>query len=310
MLGLLIPISGVLAIGQMTEPIIVDNAMRGQQIIKTLNLYSSADTEKEFGLIAEGQIKDWTKFYTISDKNFENPINSILIPFDIYVNVIAVFTVPADIPNDTYIGEVSITSEPPKTESDGSSANVTQKVGRPVKISVTDEQIIAATVSVIPQSYDINPGDPLSIRLIFYNAGNIEIKPDIQVRIRDIEQTKILYNTIFPYPDSEPAIKSLARYEIPAISVPTSGLANARYWADITIKVGSQEVAQKAFRFRVGRSGIVLGASFENIKGILDKYPMAINGTFIALACIFCGVVINFMTRQQRLASNSKKGKK
>ncbi len=256
---LLIPISRALAIGQMTQPIVVNNAVKGQVIIETLKLFGEAQEDKEYGVIAEGDIKDWVQFFAIGDR--EKPIKSINIPKGKNIDVEAHITVSSSAANGTYTGTLSIVSSAGKNENtDGSSVMIGQKVGREVKITITDKEIIDMEVGVIPVSYQIDSGSPLKIRFQYYNKGNIDIKPEVRVQFKDIDQTKVLLTSVFPYPESEASIKPLERKEIPMIEVPMS-FSDGRYWAFVSIMEKGESRFENKFRFQIG-GGKILGEGF------------------------------------------------
>src|SRR3989344_5342692 len=265
--GILILPSFAFAIGQMTQPIVVKNAAKGQVIIETLKLYGEALTDKEFSLIAEGDIKDWVKFYALGDR--ETPITSINIPKGKNADIDAVITVSSSAANGTYAGTLSLVSSAPKSENtNDSGVSIGQKVGRAVTITVTDKEIIAMEVGVIPVSYQINSQSPLAIRFQYYNKGNIDIKPEVRVQFKDIDQTKVLLTSVFPYPDGEEAIKPLERKEIPTIEVPTN-FPEGRYWAFVSIWEKGESRFDNEFRFQIG-GGKVLGDGFaENSSNII-----------------------------------------
>src|SRR3989344_4170199 len=262
--GILILPSFAFAIGQMTQPIVVKNAAKGQVIIETLKLYGEALTDKEFSLIAEGDIKDWVKFYALGDR--ETPITSINIPKGKNADIDAVITVSSSAANGTYAGTLSLVSSAPKSENtNDSGVSIGQKVGRAVTITVTDKEIIAMEVGVIPVSYQINSQSPLAIRFQYYNKGNIDIKPEVRVQFKDIDQTKVLLTSVFPYPESEAAIKPLERKEIPTVEVPMS-FSDGRYWAFVSIWEQGEQRFESKFRFQIG-GGSVLGSTFSAITG-------------------------------------------
>lgn len=284
--GVIILPSFAFAIGQMTQPIIVKNAAKGQVIRETLKLYGEALVDKEYSIIAEGDIKNWVKFYAIGDKN--NPITSINIPKGKNVDVEAVITVSSSAANGTYSGELSIVSSAPKNENTNeSNVSVGQKIGREVKITVTDKEIIDMEVGVIPVSYQIDSGSPLKIRFQYYNKGNIDIEPEVRVQFKDIDQTKVLFTTTFPYPEGESAIKPLERKEIPQIEVPMS-FSDGRYWAFVSILVNNKSYFENKFRFQIGGEGNVLGSTFAGITGGFNIWYVIIP----LVVLVFIGIAI------------------
>jgi len=260
--GIIILPSFVFAIGQMTQTIVVNNAIKGQVIRETLKVYGEANNDKEYGLMSEGDIKDWVQFYAMGDKN--NPITSILIPKGQSVDVNAVITVSPSAANGIYTGSLSINSIISNNENTNeSSINVGQKIGREVRITVTDKEIIDMEVGVIPVDYQINLGSPLQIRFQYFNKGNIDIRPEVRVQFKDIDQTKVLFTTVFPYPESEEAIKPLERKEIPMIEVPLN-FSNGKYWAFVSIWEQGEQRFESKFRFQIG-GGSILGSTFTAI---------------------------------------------
>src|SRR3989338_9923059 len=264
---LLIPISRALAIGQMTQPIVINNAIKGQVIIEKLKLFGESKEDKEYSLIAEGDIKNWVQFYAIGDR--ANPIKSINIPKGKNIDVEAFITVSPSAANGVYTGTLSIVSSAGKDEStEGSNVMIGQKIAREVKITVTDKELIDLEVGIIPVSYQIDSGSPLKIRFQYYNKGNIDIKPEVRVQFKDIDQTKVLLTSVFPYPDGEEAIKPLERKEIPTIEVPTN-FPEGRYWAFVSIWEKGESRFDNEFRFQIG-GGKVLGDGFaENSSNII-----------------------------------------
>lgn len=284
LVGIIILPAFAFAIGQMTQPIVVGNAIKGQVIMQTLKLYGEAQTDKEYGLIAEGDIKNWVKFYDIGDRN--NPITSITIPKGKSIDVEAVITVSSSAANGKYSGILSIVSSAPKNDtSDGSSVSVGQKIGRQVNITVIDKEIIDMEVGIIPVSYLIDSGSPLKIRFQYFNKGNIDITPEVRVKFQDIDRTKVLLTSVFPYPENEAAIKPLERKEISAIEVPTN-FSDGRYWADVTIWENDKLQFENEFRFQIG-SGSVLGSAFSAISGGFNIWYV-----IIPLAVIMILVVV------------------
>ena len=275
---LLLPVGAALALGQMVAPIVFDQAVRGQEIVETLILLSSDAEDKFFGLISEGDVAGWVKFYNVNDKKFENPIEKVLIPAKGQGNAVAVITVPDDTPNGKYAGFLTVASIPEDAEeADETMATVMQKVPREVFIKVTDQEIVDFTVSIIPDKYDIEKNESLPVRFIFQNNGNVKISPQIQVKIKELEGDKIFSNAIFPYPDGEPPVKPGDYYEIPKLEIPTTNVGNGRYWMQFSFIVNGEVVKEGAFRFTVGRSGKILGAVFSGFSnGILSRVGLII----------------------------------
>ena len=172
----------VFAIGQITEPIIIKDVLRGQEALTTITLLNSEQKEVKYGLRAEGQIADWAVFFSADDTNFENPITEIKMPADQYTNVNVRFKIPDDTPNGEYAGELLVfLASNRELKSEETSVNVSQQIGRDVTITVTDKEIVKLQASFIPLTYDVQQGKPLKIRVLYDNQGNVAVKPDFQL---------------------------------------------------------------------------------------------------------------------------------
>ena len=262
--------SAVLALGQMTEPILIENAMRGESYEQEIFIVNNEDNVAKIDLVVEGDIAEWTKFYAVGD--FENIIDSTMLQALKSGKVMAIFSVPEDAANGEYKGVVGVVRKPGETasgEEDGSNTSVSQRIDREVTIIIGGEEKVALAVSVIPNTYDLKTGENLSIRLIYDNQGNVALKPQVDLKIKN-DDGQTVYSAIYPYVDGEPAVRSLAQYEVPALEIPTASLAKGRYNAELEFLHNSQVVFEKSFRFSVGGGGVLgISTGFNNYIWIL-----------------------------------------
>jgi len=243
--GLSLP-ARILAIGQLTKPIIIENGLRGQEIEQTLTILNTEDKEVTVGLLAENDIKDWTAFYDPGNK--EEPILNIIAPANSTKEVLAVIKVPNDSPNGEYNGFLSIIQEADSEAiSTTTMATVRQKVARTFKIVVTDQEDVNIKASIIPEKYDLLSSEPLKIRVIYDNQGNIAVKPQIQVKIS--QSDKIYTNLIFPYPEDEEAVKPLQRHETAAIEIPVDQLEFGKAQAQIAVLYNNKTLQEENITF-------------------------------------------------------------
>ncbi len=240
------------AIGQITEPILIKSAMRGQSATAILTILNSEDKEIKVDLKAEGQIASWASFYDINDIKMANPISQLLLPIKAYKDAAVKFEIPKDAPNGVYTGVVAVATVPETNISTTeSSSNVSQRIDREVSITVSDKEIIALNVSVIPSSYDLTEKETLKIRIIYDNQGNVAIKPDAQLKISRDGQP--IYNAIFPYPENEEVVRPQQIKELSApIEWSTAGQPSGKYQAEVKILVNGQIAKENSFRFSVG----------------------------------------------------------
>lgn len=276
------------AIGQITEPIEIKDAIRGQEIVSKITLLNSEKTESLIGIVAEGQIADWTVFYNKEDKEYQTPIAEINIPAGAYLDVAVLFRVPADIANGQYTGKISVVYNPTQSSTtDESSSTVAQKISRAVKITVSDQEVIALNVSVIPEKFDYAPGEAIKVRIIYDNQSNIVLTPSVQVKIKQDEKT--VYNVIYPYPEGEPAVRSMSLHEIPALTVLTDSLKAGDYLAELTFLRGENNIAAKNFSFSVATgNGLDKGAIISYLKNNLAQ----VAGGLVILVAIIVIIII------------------
>lgn len=249
--GLFLP-KIVFGIGQLTKPIVIEDALRGQEIIDTLRLSNSEEEEVVFGLMADGDIFDWVSFYLPEDENYENPITEFNIPPGPFFSVKVKFSIPEDIPNGDYAGRIYVFYAP-TSESEGSnlSMNVAQRIGRNVSIAVTDEEVIKFDTSFIPVHYQVDADHPMEIKIVHNNSGNVSIKPSIKLKIT--RKDKVIFSVIFPYPEEESPIKPGERKIMPDnIKWETRGQEEGNYRADLYAMAGEEVMDSDKFGFVIG----------------------------------------------------------
>jgi uncharacterized membrane protein len=256
------------AIGQISEPIVIKSAMRGQSATAVLTILNSESKEIKVDLKAEGQIANWTSFYEISDKKMTNPVTQISLPIKAYKDAAVKFEIPQDAPNGVYTGLIGVATVAETSGSETESkSNVSQRIDRQVSITVSDKEVIALNVSVIPSSYDLAAGDPLKIRIIYDNQGNVAVKPDAQLKISRDGQS--IYNVIFPYPENAEAVRPGQIKELPApIEWTTTSQANGQYRAEIKILVNDQTAKEEGFGFSLGMIKISAGGLLAAVTSI------------------------------------------
>lgn len=255
-LSFLFPLS-VLGIGQLTEPILLENVLRGQEITEPVYLFNTEDKEAVFVLAAEGEIAGWASFYSLEDENLENPLEKIKIPGRESIKVLVKFVIPQDIPNGEYAGFVSVASEAADEggKREGLTTLVREKVGREVLITVTDQEIINFETTIIPEKYGLKKGEPLKIKAIYDNRGNIAIRPNLQLKILKGEQT--VFKAIFPYPEDETAVRPFERRTLPAlVEWSSAGQARGSYRAEVKVLLNDQVYHEEDFQFSVGLVGL------------------------------------------------------
>lgn len=241
----------VYAIGQMTKPIIVDNALRGQEFEQTLTIMNTDEEEVTINFLAENDIDGWVEFFLPED--MDSPITKLDMAAKERENIIAKFLIPEDIPNGEYKGLLSVKREAEKsTTTSKVTSKIARKVSRPITITVTDQEEINVSIIVTPEKYDLLPDESLKIRVKYSNQGNIVIKPQLHIKI--VQAGKNFYNVILPYPEDEDGVKPLTTHEIASIEIPISGVKLGQVIAEFDV-LHNQEIIQKEnFKFNIRES--------------------------------------------------------
>jgi len=294
-LALLAIPANALAIGQMTKPIVIEGVLRGTELTEELILSSSEDEQVVYQLSAAGDIDGWVTFYTVDDIDFENPVTDITIEPNSNANAIAKFNLPDDLPNGTYEGEIVVSFKPESKDPEEGSSSVTlsQRIGRPVLITVTDQEIVNFHTSVIPESYDISKNQSLKIRTIYDNNGNTYIRPDVQLKIKKDDKT--VFNAIFPYPEDEDPASPKARKDLTYIEWSANGQSNGTYRAELTIMLNGEVIEEKDFKFTIGysSSNFLAGIAFIGFGNL------ALGWTIIGVALLVIAAVLVVLNKRR-----------
>ena len=277
-------------IGQVTEPIIIKDILRDSEITDTLVLFNSEDKEVVLQLKAEGAIADWASFYGIDDKNLENPITEIQIPEKSRLDVTVKFKIPEDVPNGEYAGEIAIMTAPAENEEmSKATISVLQRIGREVLITVTDKEILEFKTTVIPLKYGVNKNEPLQIKIIYDNQGNISVEPDVQLKITKDDRT--VFNAIFPYSEDEKPVRPLERKAMPLIEWQTAGQEEGEYKAEVKVLLAGKITHENDFRFTTGFNINKYLSFISQIGGgSLVSGWLMIGGLLIILSMLFISI--------------------
>lgn len=279
------------AIGQITQPILIKNALREHSYDRTITIINTEGTTQYIKLTAEGAFQEWVKFYATA-KSTES-IENIEVAAKSKKFVIARFTVPKSTPNGKYKGFVSVATTPGQEESnlEESSSTVSQKIDREATVEVGGEEMVDFDVSLISDKFDYNRGDLLKIRIIYDNRGNVDIAPQIDLKIKQGENTA--YSAIFPFPEKDVPITPGSVTEISALEIPTSSLQNGKYIATFKITQGNK-ILEKDFIFSVGLVKAENSAKIDTKTSNDLKDIMYFTGLILLVfAILFTGIKYN-----------------
>ena len=256
----------VSASGIISQSIEIEDAMRGQEVEELLSLVNTSDSEIVFKLSAEGDIADWVSYKQSGD--IERLITEITALSEEWAKARVFIRIPDDTPNGEYNGSLVALISPSSSEGDEGEfvVGIAQKFDRPVKIVVTDEEIVDFKATVMPEKYVVKKNTPLKIKMIYTNNGNIAIRPNAQVKIFDSSEKEI-FNVIYPYPEMEAPVRPRATKVIEVVRN-TDDLKQGKYRVEAIITLNGEEKHRDQFFFTLNNTGfwggIVKGASDMN----------------------------------------------
>lgn len=246
-----------LAIGQVTDPIVINDALRGEEFQEEMIIINTESRDITISLSADGDIANWASFYKTDD--LTTPVESVDLTAEERLNLIVVFTIPEDVENGEYTGIIGVSEKVEADDSQETVSTLTQRIDREATINVSDNENVELILSVIPESYDLKAGDPLIMRVIYDNQGNISVKPQIDFKIKNIETEEVVYNVIFPYPEEADRVKPATQHEIPQFEVATDDLAAGKYFVQMDALHNGENIATTDFNITI-ESGMGLQA--------------------------------------------------
>ena len=271
-----------------TEPITLKNILRGQELEEVLTLVNSEKISITYTILGEGETKDWLSFYKSDDP--ENIITEIDVPARQHIKIIAKIDVPQDSPNGKYEGKIVITTKPKEESGNNDGITLALRVERDLLIEVTDTETIEFSTAVIPLKYSIKKGDPLEVRLIYRNEGNVSIKPNVEMKVKKSDET--VFTAIYPYPEGEDPIKPFEQKELNYIKWTTTGQEKGEHIVEINIKLGDELIEEHSFSFNIGRDasyylGALAGLGSGSLGIILIGIGILLMGIFFIRTFVF-----------------------
>lgn len=296
----------VSASGIISQPIEIKDAMRGQVIEELLSVINSSDSEILFKLGAEGDIADWVSFKKSGD--IEGLISEVTASPKEWARARVFIKVPDDTPNGEYFGQLTalLSAVPKQEQKDNISVGIAQKFRRSVKIVVTDVEIVDFRTKVMPEKYFINRIEPLKIKLIYTNSGNIAVRPHAQIKIFNPDGEEI-FNAIYPYPENEAPVRPRATKVITVIHH-SGELRDGRYRAEAIITLNGEEKYRNDFHFTVGtivdkNSNFEFSKFIASIGGGNITFGYLLIGGFILLLSIFSFTIIKKRSKKKKEAA-------
>jgi len=285
---------GASALGILAEPINIDNARRGQSVWSELLFINSESKPVTFNLSAEGIISKWVSFYSLSDNS--RPITQLVVPANSNLGAKVKFVIPENAANGKYQGMVVGMATAANMEmSSEASVQVNQRFDREVNITVTDNQILEFKTIFTPASYVMANGDPFKVKVIHDNAGNVDIKPTVELRVTKDGQE--IFKSIFPYPDNLGAIQPNERKEIlDQVIWRTKGYEEGKYSVALSTMIDNKVNQKEEFFITLGAGNNPAAAA--NIYQIFKNSGLTF-AVVAAIGILAVGLVTFLKVRQR-----------
>lgn len=263
----------ILAVGIISDPIRIDNTLKGEVAEKTLIILNPGNKEEVLRLAASGEIASWIKFF--ENRETVMPISKLSIPARSKKNISVRFVVPENAEPKPYQGMIRIIQVSKETS---------KKIDQPFKINVTKNEKIRFDTKIMPKNNYFDSDNPFELRIIYENKGNVSVMPQTKLQIYNSDKN-IVFDEEYPFPKDEPIISPGSAREIPAIKIPIESLATDRYKGKISFAFKDYSTSQE-FNFDIKNnskppvkisSAFILGivsiaALGGGVKFLLKKY--------------------------------------
>ena len=244
LIGLVSMVQSVSAMGIGVAPseVSIENALRGGEAETTVTIFNTGSQDDTFLLSASGDISEWVSYYNKNDP--ETIIETIDIPGSDKVQVLAVFQIPADAQNENYYGSLDVTTAPKNTSTEGTGQHLIVGASSKITIAVTGEQKIDGKVIGITIA-DTEHNNPLKVKVIFENTGNVIVNPKIDVIIYQNENE--VHNYIHQSTKVKPTLTEtiIARWNTTSSNVPDDYIAN------VTVSLGGRTIKSRNVPFKI-----------------------------------------------------------
>lgn len=253
----------VLAIAMAGDPIVVENAIRGESFSNNLLILNPASKIAHYELSATGEIEDWVTFYKQGD--LTNPITKIEVPEKTNIEILVKIAIPQTIPNAIYNGKIVLGEiASPNQQSNKNQQSVYLKVDRSVSVTVSDKENISAGLTVISPNNNVVLGDSLQIKIAVRNNGNVSLKPNFELIITKKDGNEV-FNAIFPFPKEEVPVmpNEMREYRTP-INWSTIGQELGEYAASYRLVGNNNAVYDNgSFAFQINEKESYLPAALS-----------------------------------------------
>ena len=254
----------------------ITNVRNGSEFRQEIFIYNLDNIDHIVKLNFTGDIKNWITFYKLS--NLTIPITSIYVNKSSYSPVLLKVTVPSDVANGFYYGNISAVFEEINISETGVNVQLTGVA--PVFLEVTGEQILNISINSISIN-DVENGFKAKIKIDFQNTGNVYANPRFEVTFNRVgsgntNDLKITSND-YNFPSIRPGESGIYNMEWDTGKAQLTQYGNYTAFFNITLegrvvyeKTLNFEIFDKGSRLRDGRIDEIL------LYGIPEKGEYAI----------------------------------
>ncbi len=231
-----------LGIGVVPSEIEIHDAMRGSEYEKRITIHNTAEDDSGFSITAEGECSDWMHFYRMEDQNTE--VTNITISGNDYAKILVKITIPDDAASGEHTSTIGVQNIPIEGMV-GSTMIVRMPVD--VMIEVTGTQILTGVVKSIT-AIDTEINYPLTIKVEFWNTGNVAAKPVVNV---DVSRDG---TSVDGFTYSEMAVAPTQKEIIP-VEWGTTEMDSGDYVAKVSVMLGEKILETKDLQFKLLPAG-------------------------------------------------------
>jgi hypothetical protein len=179
-------------IGVGPSVVTIENALPGQEYLKTIFIYNIDDAENTFSLVASGDIATWVTFFPLD--NDTQPINQISIAANDRGYAVVKFSVPPDASPLNYQGQILVTGA---KLIDPSPGGAQVQLQMPVEVIIQMTGAPALTVSKTEPAANITPAIPIRsgemnlISLSYEGEPKVGAVTKLQATVHNLTQKSV-----------------------------------------------------------------------------------------------------------------------
>jgi cbb3-type cytochrome oxidase subunit 3 len=287
------------AIGQMSEPINIESAVKGEAYNDQLILINTENQPVKLGFVAAGDIAPWTTFYMPDD--LTKPVTQVSLSPKANQKIAVKFSIPSTQANGTYLGTITASTISEANNSQSKTvANVSFAIPRSVTITISGAQLKSATCQIIPENLKLKPNESLKTAIWCNNTGNVSIKPMTRIIVK--QGNSVLSDVFYPFPDANDRIipNSLQHW---IVNWPSIGQKNGTFDLTIQVVIDDKVVTENKFLLTIDNSFTKLLSA--SLAAVFSNGSAKFIGAAIGVL-LFVAVIFFIYSRRTRKINNSK----